>query len=1241
MRAWQVTVYSVVLVGLTLSVPLAATTERVSVSSIGEQGNGGSSSYGNRMDVSADGRFVAFQSAASNLVPDDTNGTADVFVRDRLTGKTERASVNSEGEQGNGWCEDPFISADGRYVVFRSMASNLVADDTNGSWDVFVHDRLTGRTERVSVSSSGQQGYSDPGDVEGCSTGRLSGNGRFAVFYTRMQLVPEDTYGLPQVYVHDRVTGETQVVSVNSADEMGNGSSWGNAISDDGRYVVFASGASNLVPEGNHGGREVFLRDRWLGTTECVSVNGAGEQADSCSWYCYISGSGRYVSFMSNAGNLVPNYLPHDGMDVYVYDCSTHTIELVSKSSEGVQGNGCSGTGHLRGDLRFVPFHSDATNLVAGDTNGQMDVFVHDRLTGATERVSVSSAGEEGNGRSQHEALSADGRVAVFESGASNLVEGDTNGCNDIFARDRGNGAIPAGWHATFEEERSPWSLFAAGAGTANTWRKVVLGDPQAHSGAYAMSAEALDQAITGLRMALPTDPTGPAEVTVGAWVYAAERAPDSTCFVGFAFGDSYPTAAEGWSGMLGYEAQSDTTGNLRLAGAESPVGVGLGVGEWHLVQARYARASNQFTFSLDGVEIATAEAPGAGGQPATYAVLGVQGKATGAVHQVYFDDAEVSLSGYFGTSDGPHPYALLTGRERAAPAQRVPCELTYGNGYPMLGLRHVEQTLTQVMHVGLSLPEGYALESADPEPSRASGGTVVWDVQLPTAGESDVIHLQLLAPADVAEQMTGRLCAWATTDSAAGSSYPPDPPAWDSPPDAVWGAPKDMLPYLTDVAPIADAWVLKQGPATAAPDERVDYLLTVGNCGSGDGAGLAVRDLMPQLLGGNDQLVAELGALPVGAVWTGLLSGHVPVDATEGEVLLNRAYVPTGTAEVSWDNNLSDWATTVAAPPSLRSARTIGPDGRCWATLSVDPKGGVGAGDLLNYTIECRNTGLVTADPVYVTLALDPNLDGSTLVVYDPDHVTYDSFSRYLVWRVGRLEPGASDSTVFEVQVVGDPPAGARAVSQAVVHLPGLRETAATNIVVRRIVVPFADVPADHWAAGYIRACVAAGIVAGYSDGTYRPATPVDRAQMAVYIARALAGGDEGIPAGPPVATFSDVPPDHWAHKWIEYAVAQSVVGGYPDGSYRPAVQVDRGQMAVFIARGIVAPSGDAGVPGGRPPATFSDVPTDHWAYRWVEFAVDEGAVSGYPDGTYRPAVIVTRDQMAAFVQRAFHLPV
>jgi hypothetical protein len=188
---------------------------------------------------------------------------------------------------------------------------------------------------------------------------------------------------------------------------------------------------------------------------------------------------------------------------------------------------------------------------------------------------------------------------------------------------------------------------------------------------------------------------------------------------------------------------------------------------------------------------------------------------------------------------------------------------------------------------------------------------------------------------------------------------------------------------------------------------------------------------------------------------------------------------------------------------------------------------------------------------------------------------------------------------------------------------------------------IDFVDVPADFWAFDYIRACFRHQIILGYDNHTYRPSEPVTRDQMAVYLARAAAGGEAFVPSGPAEATFVDVPPDHWAFRYVEYVWNQRIVTGYPYRHYLPNKQVDRAQMATYVARAVVEPRGDEGLAGYQPPATptFPDVGVNHWAYRYVEYCAEHGIVLGYDNGTYRPAVILTRDQLAVYLARAFGL--
>jgi hypothetical protein len=182
-----------------------------------------------------------------------------------------------------------------------------------------------------------------------------------------------------------------------------------------------------------------------------------------------------------------------------------------------------------------------------------------------------------------------------------------------------------------------------------------------------------------------------------------------------------------------------------------------------------------------------------------------------------------------------------------------------------------------------------------------------------------------------------------------------------------------------------------------------------------------------------------------------------------------------------------------------------------------------------------------------------------------------------------------------------------------------------------------FSDVPVGSWGHDEIYAAAGAGIVQGYRDGTYRPKGRVTRDQMAVYLARALCHGDEYLPTGPASASFPDVSPDCWAYDHIEYAFAQGVTEGFEDGTYRPTLTVNRGQMAAFLARALVG--GDDSIPTGPATATFSDVPADFPFSRHVEYIYSQGITTGYTDGTFHPEYACLRDQMAVFVSRAFRL--
>ncbi len=380
--------------------------------------------------ISANSRYVAFQGLANNLVPEDTNGVPDVFVHDGATALTTRVSVDSAGNEGNWHSSSPSISADGRYVAFSSFSDNLVPGDTNVWWDVFVHDRQTAQTTRVSVDSAGNQGNFDS------LAPSISSDGRYVAFTSYSDnLVPGDSNDVVDVFVHDRATGQTTRVSLDSTGSQGNGHSFQASVSTDGCYVAFRSDSDNLVPGDTNGVADVFVHDRSTGQTARVSLGSAGTQGNGDSVRPMISANGGYVAFESVADNLV-NGDTNGNWDVFVRDLTTAQTTRVSVNSAGAQGNSYSYGPSISADGDHIAFWSDASNLVPDETNLLDDVFVHDGATGVTTCVSVNSAGIQGNGYSFDPSISADGRYVAFWSYAYNLVPGDTNHTSDVYVHD-------------------------------------------------------------------------------------------------------------------------------------------------------------------------------------------------------------------------------------------------------------------------------------------------------------------------------------------------------------------------------------------------------------------------------------------------------------------------------------------------------------------------------------------------------------------------------------------------------------------------------------------------------------------------------------------------------------------------------------------------------------------------------------------------------------------------------------
>ncbi len=415
--------------------------ERVSVNSFGLESLG---SFSIQPSISANSRFVAFGSDSSTLVSGDTNGVWDIFLRDRGVNVTERISISSSEEEANGPSSQgtngytASLSADGRYVAFTSSATNLVGGDTNGATDVFIRDRQLGQTHMVSLTSNG-------GLASGASsTPSMSADGRYVAFVSAaVNVVPGDTNGAADVFIRDRELGTTSLLS-RPSEGVSNAASFPGVISADGRHVAFVSAASNLVAGDTNATDDIFVRDLDTAVLERISVATDHSQSNGISHLGDISADGRFVVFRSDASNLVPGDTNgigglFAGTDVFVRDRVGERTERASIRSDGEQASaGVSLNPTISDDGRYVVFESEVTDLVNGDTNDSVDVFVYDRLMSQIERASINSAGAQGNSHSSSATSSSDGRHVSFSSEAADMVAGDTNGRRDNFVRDRG-----------------------------------------------------------------------------------------------------------------------------------------------------------------------------------------------------------------------------------------------------------------------------------------------------------------------------------------------------------------------------------------------------------------------------------------------------------------------------------------------------------------------------------------------------------------------------------------------------------------------------------------------------------------------------------------------------------------------------------------------------------------------------------------------------------------------------------
>ncbi|MCH2100660.1 MAG: hypothetical protein MK209_01865, partial [Planctomycetes bacterium] len=395
--------------------PQQFVTQRVSLDSNGKEANGASLNP----DLSGDGRHLGFQSTAP--LDEFSSGFTDIYVRDRLDGATTLISVGAGGVVANSFSSDAHLSTDGRFITFASSASNLVANDTNGFDDIFFADRDPDQNgifdesnvalTRISLGIGGAEPNAP------CSSPSISGDGRWVCFASlATNLVTGDVNGFSDVFAYDRATGNLALVSQDGAGVQGNGPSSLSSCSSDGRFVAFESLATNLVGFDGNNARDVFLRDRDPdrngvfdeagATTALISMSTLGAQANAASSAPSISGDGASIAFQSTASNLAAG-TSGGNSQVYVHLLNSRRTVLVSRGYTGATGNADSISSAISSNGQVIAFESQATNLIPGDTNGWGDVYRVNLIGATVVRASVGVSGTESTLYSQRPALNS------------------------------------------------------------------------------------------------------------------------------------------------------------------------------------------------------------------------------------------------------------------------------------------------------------------------------------------------------------------------------------------------------------------------------------------------------------------------------------------------------------------------------------------------------------------------------------------------------------------------------------------------------------------------------------------------------------------------------------------------------------------------------------------------------------------------------------------------------------------
>lgn len=382
------------------------------------------------LSFSTDGDQVVFSSLASNLVPNDNNAVWDVFVKNITTGIITRVSTDSTGAEANGtsYTMEAKFSPDGKKVVFESQATNLVSGINNGVYQIYVKNLEDGSIVCASTTAAGVQGGGNSQEA------RFSPDGTKVIFYSEASnLIAGDTNGVMDIFIKNLTDNSITRVSTDSSSAQADGDSFEPEYAPDGTKILFKSRATDLVDDDTNMAEDIFVKNLTSGIVTRISTDATGNESNGDSYNAHFSPDSTKVIFRSNASNLVDVDTNGGTEDLFLKNLNDETIIIVSTNSIGEQGNSDSYRGSFSSDGTKIIFDSDATNLVDDDTNGVSDIFIKDLTSGTVIRISKSKEGIEGNQASYGSNLSFDGEKATFYSGASNLVPNDTNNHGDVF----------------------------------------------------------------------------------------------------------------------------------------------------------------------------------------------------------------------------------------------------------------------------------------------------------------------------------------------------------------------------------------------------------------------------------------------------------------------------------------------------------------------------------------------------------------------------------------------------------------------------------------------------------------------------------------------------------------------------------------------------------------------------------------------------------------------------------------